>query len=49
MPMDEKPGYADDVVRNEGSLQEPRRQVEALWHALGSLHRDRAGRTGPRA
>ena len=34
MPIDEKVGYADFVVRNETNLKETRRQVEKIWQAL---------------
>jgi dephospho-CoA kinase len=34
MPIDEKMGYADFVVRNETDLKETRRQVEEIWQAL---------------
>ena len=34
VPIDEKVGYADFVVRNEGTLEETRRQVEVVWEAL---------------
>ncbi len=34
LPIDEKVGYADYVIRNEGSLEETRRQVDDLWKTL---------------
>ncbi len=34
VPIDEKVGYADFVVRNETNLKETRRQVEKIWQAL---------------
>jgi dephospho-CoA kinase len=34
MPIDEKMGYADFVVRNETNLRETRRQVEEIWQEL---------------
>jgi dephospho-CoA kinase len=34
MPIEEKLGYADFVVRNETDLKETRRQVEKIWQAL---------------
>ncbi len=34
LPIDEKVGYADFVINNEGSLQETRKQVEELWKKL---------------
>ena len=34
LPIDEKVGYADFVIRNEGSREETRKQVEKLWGEL---------------
>ena len=34
MPIDEKLGYADFVIHNEGTLEETRRQVEQVWEEL---------------
>ena len=34
LPIDEKLGYADYVIHNEGTLEETRRQVEAVWEKL---------------
>ncbi len=34
LPIDEKRSLADHVIDNSGSLQETRRQVEALWREL---------------
>jgi dephospho-CoA kinase len=39
LPMDEKVGHADFVIRNEGSLTETRRQVEEVWRKLKRLQR----------
>jgi dephospho-CoA kinase len=33
-PIDAKPGYADFVIHNEGTLEETRKQVEAVWEEL---------------
>ncbi|HET6781559.1 MAG TPA: dephospho-CoA kinase [bacterium] len=33
-PVEEKVAEADWIVRNTGSLEETRRQVESLWHQL---------------
>jgi dephospho-CoA kinase len=33
-PIDEKLGYADYVIHNEGTLEETRRQVEQVWEEL---------------
>lgn len=37
LPIDEKVGYGDFVIHNDGSLDETRRQVEKLWRALKKL------------
>jgi dephospho-CoA kinase len=34
LPIDEKLGYADFVIRNEGTLEETRKQVEQVWEQL---------------
>ena len=34
LPIDEKVGYADYVIRNEGGMEDTRRQVEGLWQEL---------------
>jgi dephospho-CoA kinase len=34
VPIDEKVGYADFVIHNEGTLEETRRQVKAVWKKL---------------
>jgi dephospho-CoA kinase len=34
LPIDEKLGYADFVIHNEGTLEETRRQVENVWEEL---------------
>ncbi|MBN2124016.1 MAG: dephospho-CoA kinase [Deltaproteobacteria bacterium] len=39
LPIDEKVGYADFVIHNEGSLEETRRQVDALWKELREAQR----------
>ena len=39
LPIDEKLGYADYVIRNEGTLEETRRQVEAVWEKLKKEHK----------
>jgi dephospho-CoA kinase len=40
LPIDEKVGYADFVINNEGSLEETHRQVEALWQKLRQIQHD---------
>lgn len=42
LPIDEKLGHADFVVRNEGSMEETRTQVEAIWLELKRLQGERA-------
>lgn len=44
LPIDEKLGYADFVIRNDGSLEETRRQVEELWGKLKEIQRQRSSR-----
>jgi dephospho-CoA kinase len=34
VPIDEKVGFADFVIHNEGTLEETRRQVEVVWDKL---------------
>jgi dephospho-CoA kinase len=34
LPIDEKLGYADFVIHNEGSLEDTRKQVEKVWEEL---------------
>jgi dephospho-CoA kinase len=41
MPIDEKVGYADFVIRNEGTLEETRRQVNDLWEKLQQIQKDK--------
>ncbi|MBN1841925.1 MAG: dephospho-CoA kinase [Deltaproteobacteria bacterium] len=40
LPIDEKVGYADFVVHNEGSIEETRRQVEDIWERLRKLQKE---------
>ncbi|MGD2126706.1 MAG: dephospho-CoA kinase [Desulfobacteraceae bacterium] len=42
-PIDEKVGYADFVIHNEGSVEETRRQVEEVWKELKRIQKERAG------
>lgn len=42
LPIEEKLGYADFVIRNHGSLEETRKQVEELWERLKKIQRERA-------
>jgi dephospho-CoA kinase len=41
LPIDEKLGYADFVIRNDGSLEETRKQVEELWRKLRQIQGER--------
>jgi dephospho-CoA kinase len=38
-PLSDKAAQADDVVDNRGTLDETRRQVEAIWDTIGKLSR----------
>jgi dephospho-CoA kinase len=42
LPIEEKVGYADFVIHNEGSLEETRKQVDALWEKLRQLQGEKA-------
>jgi len=37
MPIDEKIGYADFIINNEGSLDETKRQTQGLWDKLREM------------
>ncbi len=37
LPIEEKPGYADFVIDNSGSMEETRRQVKEIWETLSGL------------
>ncbi|MCP4668533.1 MAG: dephospho-CoA kinase [Deltaproteobacteria bacterium] len=39
LPIDEKVGYADFVIHNDGSLEDTRRQVEDLWEELKRIQK----------
>ena len=41
LPIDEKLGYADFVIHNEGSLEQTRQQIEELWRRLQSIQKRR--------
>jgi dephospho-CoA kinase len=41
LPIDEKLGYADFVIHNEGTLEETRRQVEQVWEELKKIQKER--------
>ncbi len=40
LPIDEKIGYADFVINNEGSIEETRRQVIEVWKKLKEIQED---------
>ena len=42
LSIDEKLGYADYVVHNDGSLEETRKQVEELWQTLRKIQKEKA-------
>ncbi len=42
LPIEEKVGYADFVIDNNGSLEETRKQVQDLWQALTKIQKERA-------
>ncbi|MCK4390144.1 MAG: dephospho-CoA kinase [Desulfobacterales bacterium] len=39
LPIDEKVGYADFVIHNEGSVEETKKQVEHVWQTLKKLQK----------
>lgn len=39
LDIDEKVGYADFVIRNQGSLEDTRKQAEELWEELEKIQR----------
>ncbi len=41
MPIEEKLSHADFVIRNQGSLEETRRQVEAVWEELKKMQEEK--------
>jgi dephospho-CoA kinase len=41
LPIDEKVGYADFVIRNEDSLEETRRQVDELWQTFVQIQKEK--------
>jgi len=44
LPIDEKPGYGDYVINNQGSVEETRGQVEELWKELRRVQSEKAGK-----
>jgi len=41
LPIEEKVGYADFVVNNEGTLEETQKQVDELWAKLKKIQQDK--------
>ena len=41
LPIDEKEGYADFVINNEGSVEETEQQVRELWQSLQKFQDDK--------
>jgi len=41
LPIDEKVGYADFVIRNEDPLEETRKQVDDLWDRIVQLQKEK--------
>jgi dephospho-CoA kinase len=39
LPIDEKVGYADFVIRNDGAEEETRKQVQELWEKLKEIQK----------
>jgi dephospho-CoA kinase len=37
LPIDEKAGYADFVIDNEGTLEDTKKQVEKVWESINRL------------
>jgi len=44
MPIDQKAARADFVIHNEGTLDETRREVDALWQELKTEQKNRFGK-----
>jgi dephospho-CoA kinase len=42
LSVEEKKGYCDLVVDNSGSLENTRKQVEAVWKKLKKMQKDRS-------
>jgi dephospho-CoA kinase len=42
LPIDEKVGYADYVIHNDGSIEETQRQVDAVWEGLKGFQEEKA-------
>jgi dephospho-CoA kinase len=46
LSIEEKPGYGDYVINNEGSVEEARAQVEKLWKELKKIQAEKLGKEG---
>ncbi|MEW5899110.1 MAG: dephospho-CoA kinase, partial [Bacillota bacterium] len=46
LPIEEKVGYADFVIHNEGTLEETEKQVDELWEKLKEIQNSRGTGTG---
>jgi dephospho-CoA kinase len=44
LPIDEKAGYADYVITNDKSIEDTRKQVEALWERIKKDQKELAAR-----
>ncbi len=44
LPIDEKLGFADFVIRNEGDLDEARKQAEEVWEKLKAVQAEKAAK-----
>jgi dephospho-CoA kinase len=42
LPIDEKLGFADFIIRNDESLEETRHQVQAVWSQLKEMQKQKA-------
>ncbi len=45
LPIDEKVGYADFVIHNDGTIEDTKKQVKELWEKLQALQKER-GKNG---
>ena len=43
LPISEKVGFADFIIRNDGAPEETRRQVETVWSQLQKSQKEKAG------
>jgi dephospho-CoA kinase len=45
LPIEEKVGYADFVIHNEGPLEETRKQVEEAWKELKEMQKEQGAKS----